>query len=35
MRIDHPLNVNHKYTAYFKIMPELFIGNGIKRTNQY
>jgi Ubiquitin-binding domain len=35
MRLDHPLNVNHKYTTYFKIVPEEFVGEGIKRTNKY
>jgi hypothetical protein len=35
MRLDHPLNVNHKYTAQFKVVPEEFLGEGIKRTNKY
>lgn len=35
MRLDHPLNVNHKYTTYFKIIPEDYVGQGIFRTNKY
>lgn len=35
MRLDHPLNVNHKYTAQFTVVPEQFIGDGIRKTNKY
>jgi hypothetical protein len=34
MRIDHPWNVNQKYTSFFKIVPDEFVGEGIRRTNK-
>ncbi|CAK69581.1 unnamed protein product (macronuclear) [Paramecium tetraurelia] len=35
IEITHPLNVNQKYNSYFTLIPDQFIGTGIKKTNQY
>ncbi|CAD8079665.1 unnamed protein product [Paramecium primaurelia] len=35
IEITHPLNVNQKYNSYFTLIPDQFVGTGIKKTNQY
>jgi hypothetical protein len=27
--------VNHKYSSFFKVIPEQFVGQGIRKTNSY
>ncbi|KAM3129930.1 Ubiquitin domain-containing protein 2 [Paramecium bursaria] len=34
-QITHHLNVNHKYSSYITLIPDKFVGTGIKRTNLY
>ena len=29
------MNVNHKYSSYITLIPDKFVGTGIKRTNLY
>ena len=35
MNLHHPLNVNHKYDNKVTIIPTLFVGEGIKKSNAY
>ena len=35
MKIDHPFNVNHKYSSFCTYLKNEFCGQGIKRTHAY
>ena len=35
LRIDHPFNVNHKYSAFYTYLKNEFSGSGIKKTHAY
>jgi hypothetical protein len=35
MNLTHPLNVNHKYTAFFTILENQYVGESIRKTNAY